>query len=563
MITFDEWLITKSSFRKEIIDNAVLVANTQGITLSQAIEESSFVTEEEFLSNLASYYGTEFLPAEVVLENMDRGLLDQIPPEIIKDYRFIPYRLEGAALYLLVSSVYSVRNAEIMASNHIMCEYVVPVYVTKSDLDALTDKFYTKAVIEEKRISETDDVIYSHYNLYDLNSSMNDSYVSRIIAEMITTAIDNDVSDIHIAPEKDDVSIRFRKDGVMFVYTNFRNKVLLKRLVTRIKTMSQLKIEHDREAQSGHFSITHNDKEVNIRVSVLPTIHGVEKITLRILDQSAVGLSINNLYFSPKNQQIFKKLTHNPQGIILITGPTGSGKTTTLYTALKSIASEKINIVTLEDPVEYQLGEYIVQTQYNPEIGMGFATIFREVLRQDPDVILVGEIRDKETAKVAIEASNTGHLVFSTLHTNNALGAITRLSEMGIKSFDLSDSLLAVVAQRLVRRVCPKCGIPHDYVLSKEDKDFFNTTEDVVHGIKVSEIGCPVCRYTGYKGRVPVHEILVIDEEISLMLAEGVVGKGLHEYINNSMKMPKLSDDAFEKLKNGFTTLDEIHRVLG
>ena len=563
MITFDEWLATSDCIEKEIIENAILTANTQGVALSQALEESPYVTEEQFLTLCAKYYGTEFMSAENVLEDLDKDLLDKISPETVKDYNFIPYRLEGPALYLLVSSLYSVRNAEIMASNNIKCEYVVPIYVKNSDLAALIDKFYTKAVIEEKGIGDLNEGVYSNYNSYDLNTSMNDSYVSRVIAEMIKTAIDNDISDIHIAPEKDDVSIRFRKDGVMFVYTNFKNKTLLKRLVTRIKTLSQLKIEQDREAQSGHFSISHNNKEVNIRVSVLPTIHGIEKITLRILDQSSMGLAINNLYLSPQNKKLFEKLTHNPQGIILITGPTGSGKTTTLYTALKSIASEKINIVTLEDPVEYQLGEYIVQTQYNPEIGMDFAAIFHEVLRQDPDVILVGEIRDRETAKVAIEASNTGHLVFSTLHTNNAIGAITRLSEMGIKPYDLSDSLLAVMAQRLVRRVCPKCGIPHDYVLSEDDKIFFNTSEDVVHGIKVSEIGCPVCRYTGYKGRVPVHELLVVNEEISLMLAEGMVGRSLHDYVNNILKMPKMCDDAYEKLKDGVTTLEEIHRVLG
>lgn len=563
MITFNDWLLTDSDISKDILAQVELDANTQGVSLSEALENSPLVSEELYLKNVAKYYDTKFMTADVILKEMDKSLLEMVTPEMVKEYNFIPFRLDGPSLQIIVSSVYSVRNAEMIASSRISCEYVIPIYATKNDVEALIDKFYTKAIISDDSVVDIDESMYGNYNRYDLNSSANDSYVNRIIADMICTAIDNAVSDIHIAPEKDEVSIRFRKDGVLSEYSIFKNKALLRRMVAKIKTMSQLKMEETREAQSGHFSIEHNGSEVNFRVSVLPTIHGIEKITLRILNQNALGLTIDNMYFNDTIKKDFLKTIRKPQGIILITGPTGSGKTTTLYTALKTIACPEVNVVTLEDPVEYQLGEYIVQSQYNPEIGMDFAAILKEVLRQDPDVILIGEIRDRETAKIAIEASNTGHLVFSTLHTNNAVGAITRLSEMGIDAFNLSDSLLAVMAQRLVRRVCPKCGIPHDYILSQDDKELLGTDEDIVSGMRINEVGCPVCGYSGYKGRIPIHEFLVVDDAVRLMLSEGSTGKEFRNYIDNTLKVPKMNVDAFGKLKNGLTTMDEIHRVLG
>ena len=563
MITFNDWLLTDSDISKDILAQVELDANTQGVSLSEALENSPLVSEELYLKNVAKYYDTKFMTADVILKEMDKSLLEMVTPEMVKEYNFIPFRLDGPSLQIIVSSVYSVRNAEMIASSRISCEYVIPIYATKNDVEALIDKFYTKAIISDDSVVDIDESMYGNYNRYDLNNSANDSYVNRIIADMICTAIDNAVSDIHIAPEKDEVSIRFRKDGVLSEYSIFKNKALLRRMVAKIKTMSQLKMEETREAQSGHFSIEHNGSEVNFRVSVLPTIHGIEKITLRILNQNALGLTIDNMYFNDTIKKDFLKTIRKPQGIILITGPTGSGKTTTLYTALKTIACPEVNVVTLEDPVEYQLGEYIVQSQYNPEIGMDFAAILKEVLRQDPDVILIGEIRDRETAKIAIEASNTGHLVFSTLHTNNAVGAITRLSEMGIDSFNLSDSLLAVMAQRLVRRVCPKCGIPHDYILSQDDKELLGTDEDIVSGMRINEVGCPVCGYSGYKGRIPIHEFLVVDDAVRLMLSEGSTGKEFRNYIDNTLKVPKMNVDAFGKLKNGLTTMDEIHRVLG
>lgn len=564
MISFNDWLLTESGLSKDILAHVELDANTQGIPFSEALEKSHLISEEDYLRCVAKYYNTDFLPAETILKNLDKTLLDKLTPEMVKENSFIPYRMEGQALYIIVSSMYAVRNAEVVASGQISCEYVEPIYTIQADLEALIDKFYTKAVIEDLSITDIEDSGFESDSRYDLSGNVNDSYIGRIISEMITTAIDNNVSDIHIAPEKDDVSIRFRKDGVLFEYSRFKNKALLRRIVIKIKSMSQLKIEQSREIQDGSFSVFYNNIEVNIRVSILPTIHGIEKIVLRVLNKNAVPLKLENMYFiDKKKEEVFVKIIHKPQGIILFTGPTGSGKSTALYTTLNEIASPEINIVTLEDPVEYQIGNYIVQSQYNPDVGMDFPTILKGVLRQDPDVILIGEIRDKETAQIAIEASNTGHLVFSTLHTNSAIGAITRLAEMGVNPFNLADSLLAVMAQRLVRRVCPKCGLLHDYHLNKEEQAMFHTHETVIHGMRASEVGCPVCGYSGYKGRIPIHELLVIDDKTRELLSEGITGQQLRNHVDNVLQMPKMSVDAYEKMKIGLVTLDEIHRVLG
>ena len=561
MLTFDEWVKKTGVFSQGVIANIDAYATEKMIPFSDALIASGTLSEEEYLKLLAKFNNTDFLTAAEVLEQLDEQLLDLIPPDKARELCFMPFKMEDSVLKILVNDGSS-RQAEAYAASAIMCNYVVPVYLLKEELDAFLDRFYLKADLSDAiGLGELDNyAIQANYSTIDLEES--DSVISRILNEMIKAAIENTVSDIHIAPEETGVSIRFRKDGILAEYASFDNQVLLKRLINKIKTSAGLKIEESRKTQSGHYSATYKGNTVNFRVSTLPTIHGIEKVTLRLLDQQALNLSIENMRFRPDIKESFLRIIKKPQGIFLLTGPTGSGKTTTLYTALAAIASPEISIVTLEDPPEFQLGKHIVQSQVNRGIDMDFAALLREVLRQDPDVILVGEIRDIETAQIAVQAANTGHLVFSTLHTNDSVAAVTRLIEMGVHTYNIADSLLAVMGQRLVRRVCPNCRVPHDCILTKEDKLMLHTEDDKFSGYVANKKGCSVCRYTGYAGRIPVHELFMVDDEVRRMLAEGKTSVDIRQY-TSSMQMKTLAEDAYIKAKDGHTTIDEIRRVIG
>lgn len=561
MLTFDEWIRKQNVLSKEVIEMVDSYATEKSLSFSESLVESGTLTEEEYLKLLAKFNSTEFLDAEKIISQFDESLVKLIPPEKARELYFVPFKLEDNVLKILVNDASS-RQAEAYAASAIMCNYVIPVYTLKSELDALLDKYFLKANLNNAvELGEFNDYVASA-NYETVNLEESDSIISRILNEMIKAAIENNVSDIHIAPEEDGVSIRFRRDGILTEYSSFNNKVLLQRLVNKIKTSANLKIEESRKTQSGHYSATYKGNTVNFRVSTLPTIHGIEKVTLRLLDQQALNLSIENMRFRPDIREKFLRLIRKPQGIFLITGPTGSGKTTTLYTALATIASPEINIVTLEDPAEYQLGKHIVQSQINHNIGMDFAAMLREVLRQDPDVILVGEIRDLETAEIAVQAANTGHLVFSTLHTNDAISAVTRLIEIGVHTYNIADSLLAVMAQRLVRRVCPNCRVSYEYHLTEEDKEVLKTDDDVFQGYTTSKIGCAICKYSGYAGRIPVHELFIIDDNVKQMLAEGKTTVDIRKYAK-SIQMKTLGEDAYIKAKEGLTTIQEIRRVIG
>lgn len=562
MLTFDEWIKQQNILSKETIDVIDSYATEKMLSFTESLTASGILSEEDYLKLLAKFNNSEFLVTQQIIGQIDEELIPLIPPEKARELGFVPFKMEDKVLKILVNDASS-RQAENYAQSVIItCNFVVPVYTLKNELEALLDKYYLKANLNNTaELGElTDYTTSANYNTINLEES--DSVISRILNEMIKAAIENTVSDIHIAPEEKGVSIRFRKDGILTEYASFSNMVLLQRLVNKIKTSASLKIEESRKTQSGHYSATYRGNTVNFRVSTMPTIYGIEKVTLRLLDQQALNLSIDNMKFREEIKERFLKLIHKPQGIILITGPTGSGKTTTLYTALATIASPEINIVTLEDPAEYQLGKHIVQTQINHNIGMNFAAMLREVLRQDPDVILVGEIRDKETADIAVQAANTGHLVFSTLHTNDAVSAVTRLIEIGVHTYNISDSLLAVMAQRLVRRVCPNCRVPHQYSLNDEDREILKTTDKILDGYTTSKLGCSVCRYTGYAGRIPVHELLLIDNTVKDMLAEGKTTVDIRKY-TQSIGMKTLGEDAYIKAKEGLTTIEEIRRVIG
>jgi type IV pilus assembly protein PilB len=361
-------------------------------------------------------------------------------------------------------------------------------------------------------------------------------------------------SDIHIEPQKDDVSVRFRVDGVLRRFSSLPKSVCLP-VISRIKILSRLDITQRRKPQDGRIPFVSEKKHMDLRVSTYPTIFG-EKIVIRILDLSKAQLKPGDLGMPSLVQTKFNQLIQRPHGMILVTGPTGSGKTTTLYAALNSINAEGTNIVTIEDPVEYQL-DHTNQANVDEKSGLTFADALRSILRQDPDIILVGEIRDTETAQLAIRATLTGHLVFSTLHTRDSAGAITRLLNMEVEPFLISSSLLCVLAQRLVRVICPQCKYsyhPPENIL--KDLNMEKKEEVVLYQGR----GCPDCDNTGYKGRVAIYELLVPNPEIFEM----IMVKASAEQIKNALSktgMKTLLDDGLEKVREGITTIDEVMRV--
>ncbi|WP_114785863.1 type II secretion system ATPase GspE [Vibrio tetraodonis] len=387
----------------------------------------------------------------------------------------------------------------------------------------------------------------------DLLESDDDAPIIKLINAMLGEAIKEGASDIHIETFEKALSIRFRIDGVLRDVLSPSRK-LAPLLVSRVKVMAKLDIAEKRIPQDGRISLRIGGRAVDVRVSTMPSSHG-ERVVMRLLDKNATRLDLHSLGMTPENHANFRTMIERPHGIILVTGPTGSGKSTTLYAGLQELNSNERNILTVEDPIEFDI-DGIGQTQVNPKVDMTFARGLRAILRQDPDVVMVGEIRDLETAQIAVQASLTGHLVMSTLHTNTAVGAITRLRDMGIEPFLISSSLLGVLAQRLVRTLCSECKEP--YQADKETKKLFELNEqDELTLFKPK--GCEHCNNKGYRGRTGIHELLVVDEQVQESIhseaGEQAIEKVIRQYT------PSIRQDGLSKVRNGITSLEEVMRV--
>ncbi len=390
----------------------------------------------------------------------------------------------------------------------------------------------------------------------DLMDSTSEAPIIRLVNYTIAQAVKNRASDIHIEPYQDELRVRYRIDGILYDYLS-PPKRTHSAIVSRVKVMSNLNIAEKRLPQDGRVQIKIGGREIDIRVSIIPTFHG-ERIVLRLLDKRGGFLTLEELGFSEQRREVIDRIIHYPHGIVLVTGPTGSGKTTSLYAALSSINSSDKNIITVEDPIEYQL-KGVGQIQVSPKIGLTFASGLRSILRHDPDVIMVGEIRDLETVQMAIQASLTGHLVFSTLHTNDAVGAMTRLVDMGVEPFLITSSLIAVIAQRLARSVCPHCSEkyqPPSAILQQIGLDLATTDgKQLVRGR-----GCDKCFNTGYRGRTGIFEILIVDDELRREILSGADSVTIGKMARDK-GLVTLRDDGIQKALAGLTTLEEVLRV--
>ncbi|WP_163932261.1 type II secretion system ATPase GspE [Paraferrimonas sp. SM1919] len=388
----------------------------------------------------------------------------------------------------------------------------------------------------------------------DLLESEDDAPIIRLINALLSEAIKEEASDIHIETYEQQLIVRFRVDGVLREVLR-PNRKLSNLLVSRIKVMAKLDIAEKRVPQDGRISLRIGGRAVDLRVSTMPSSHG-ERVVLRLLDKNAGRLVLKQLGMSDSIRQEFNALIRKPHGIILVTGPTGSGKSTTLYAGINEINCRDLNILTVEDPIEYDI-EGIGQTQVNTKVDMTFARGLKAILRQDPDVVMVGEIRDLETGAIAVQASLTGHLVMSTLHTNTASGSITRLQDMGVEPFLVSSSLLGVLAQRLIRTLCPTCKLPH--VADAGERELLGCSDDEGEVIIYRANGCEECNQHGYKGRTGIHELLVVDETVRQLIHDGGGEMAIEKYIRT--QTPSIRQDGCSKVLAGQTTLEEVMRV--
>ncbi|WP_341356680.1 ATPase, T2SS/T4P/T4SS family [Rossellomorea sp. y25] len=514
--------------------------------LGDAILQKGYITEQQLIEVLEFQLGIPHV--SLFRYPFDPKLFHLIPKEVAKRNLIIPLKKEGDKLFVAMADPMDFYTTEDLRLSTGF--YIETSIATKDDILRSISKYYDM----DESFEELKGVGNERHPLEDEALTDQDSPIAKLVNQLLSNAMTQKASDIHIDPQETKVHIRYRVDGILRTDRSLP-KHMQSMLTARIKIMSQLDITEHRVPQDGRIKTNIDFRPIDLRVSTLPTVYG-EKIVLRILDLSSSLNDLGQLGFNSLNLKRFQDLIDRPTGIVLITGPTGSGKSSTLYAALNKLNSEEVNIITVEDPVEYQL-EGVNQIQVNTNVGLTFATGLRSILRQDPNIIMVGEIRDRETAEVAIRASLTGHLVLSTIHTNDSLSTVTRLIDMGVEPFLVATSVSGIVAQRLVRKVCRDCA--QEEIPTVREKEIFGrrgmTIEKVIRGR-----GCASCNMTGYKGRMAIHEVLVVNDEMKRIIMNNESLSTLREVANNH-KTIFLLDDGLFKVKQGLTTTEEILRV--
>jgi type IV pilus assembly protein PilB len=492
---------------------------------------------------------------------IDPEVISLFDEKIARKYKMIPlFKIKKALTVAMADPL------DIFALDNVkgMIEFEIePVIASEQSIVKAIDRFfgakdYIQEMVGEVEKDEEKDLTPDKEPLiHEAEEVAEDKPIIKIVNSVIAQAVQEEASDIHIEPEKDNLRIRFRVDGFLYDVSTLPKKYHLP-IISRIKIQAKLDIGEKRKPQDGKIHLSWGNKKVDLRISTYPVIYG-EKMAIRILDLSKAKVKLEQIGLSDENLEKYQEIIKGGTGIVLVTGPTGSGKTTTLYATLNYINSGELNITTIEDPIEYQL-ENINQGQVDEKAGITFPVALRTILRQDPDVIMVGEIRDRETAELAIQAALTGHLVLSTLHTNDAAGAVTRLLNMGLEPFLLSSTIKGVIAQRLVRLVCPKCRKliqPNPEVLEKMDYEGETENLNLYQGE-----GCSFCRNSGYKGRLGIFELLVNNDRISELIANKSPSYIIKEEATKAGMIP-LNQDALSKVLKGQTTLEEIVRVIG
>jgi len=512
-----------------------------------------FASEDDITQALAVQFNLPVLRLDGIKIKPDA--LDLVTETMAKKFLIVPVFRIDQELTLAISDPTDIHILDIVRSETGF--RVIPVISPYSDILKAIEKYYLRKVESPVMdvVRETEHAEISRAEIEELKRAGVDLPIVKIVDRLLIEAIEDNVSDIHVEPREANLAVRFRVDGIMHEFSTYPLNIH-PAVVSRIKILSSLDISERQKPQDGRIQIKIADKEIDIRVSTLPALHG-EKVVMRLLNRAAVRVKIADLGFSERNLELFSSMIREPYGIVLVTGPTGSGKTTTLYAAVNEINSVEKNIITVEDPVEYQI-PMINQVQVNPKKDVTFANALRSILRQDPDIIMIGEIRDPETASIAAESALTGHLVLSTLHTNDAPSSIIRLIDMGVEPFLLSPSLLGVIAQRLVRKICSGCR--EEYTPSSAELLAIGLDPSIEDLSFAKGVGCEKCKHTGYKGRTGIHEILPVDDTVREMITNRA-SLGILRSAAAEKGFRDLRFDGLRKVISGITTSEELLRV--
>jgi general secretion pathway protein E len=548
-----EILVEEGLATADVVAHALARAEKSGERIGEVLVSMGMVSSEDVLRAVAHQRGLAYLSRDELPSPLP--VIKNLSPKYLRQYAVCPVSVEGSLLTVATADPLNPLIADDLRQST-----GLDVKLVVSHPEAITeaiDRTYEGVATPLQRIVEgmdEDRTVEADEDVNHLRDMAFEAPVVRLVNLLVENAIDSGASDIHIEPFEDTLRIRYRIDGILFEQEAPPRR-LQAAVTSRIKIMAEMNIAERRLPQDGRIRVTLHGRRVDIRVSTMPTVHG-ESIVMRLLDRSSVFLPLERLGFGATMLKRFERLITLPHGIVLVTGPTGSGKTTTLYGSLDKINSPDRKILTVEDPVEYQL-KGVNQIPVKPKIGLTFAAGLRHIVRQDPDVILVGEIRDLETAEIAIQAALTGHLVFSTLHTNDAPGAITRLQDMGVESFLLSSVLEGVLAQRLVRRICEVC----------READVPSAGDLHALGVRVDAPvklfrgrGCSECRGTGYRGRTAIYELFEITEEVRSLTLRRVSTREIRRHAIES-GMVTLRLDGWARAQEGVTTVDEVMRV--
>jgi len=549
-------LLEKGIIKPSELEQALQMQKDLHKPLGEVLIQMGYCTWDDIVKALAEQYEIQACVGEVKLnEEFIRGF----PKDVINELKIVPIDEKDGKIIVGISNVYDIpvikRRLKFKLGKEVdFC--LMPPSVFETLYNNIQHGITSGIMVEEIGEIVTQQQAIEEEAAPSV-AEQEETPVVKLVSNIVNHAIELEASDIHIEPQRRNVVVRYRVDGVLRKITEYPRNMHAA-VVSRIKILSGLDIVERRLPQDGKFFIKRDEEQFDLRVSTMPSVHG-EKVVMRLLKVSSSKKKLEDLGYSPYNFERIQKLIEHPYGIILVTGPTGSGKSTTLVAVINSLNSEDVNIVTAEDPVEYTV-EGITQCQVNAEIGLTFAKYLRAFLRQDPDIIMVGEIRDKETAQLAVEASLTGHLVLSTLHTNTAAGAIDRLVNMGIEPSLISASLIGVMGQRLVRRVCSKCKVERE--LPERFKELAKKLFPEMRPIQYVGEGCPACNNTGYKGRTAVAEVLIVNDEMRRLIQKDASTLELDRAARKNGMISMFQDGLYKTLR-GETTIEEVLAIVG
>lgn len=552
-----QMLIGRDLITSDQLEAGLREQKKHGGYIGENLIKLGFLTEDQFYPVLSEQLGIEFLKLREI--SIPAEVIKAVPAKFASHYKFMPVSLEGDLLTIGVTDPLAIL---MMDDIKLVIGYQIrPVFSTEEDIATSIKKYYGIGADTIEKIISTapkeEDGGLNIEKTQDIGEMAEDASIIKFVNQILLQAYRDNATDIHIEPFEDELKIRYRIDGILYDATIPPSiKHFQSAIVSRVKIMSSMNIAERRLPQDGRIKVKVGTEDLDLRVSILPTPHG-ETVDIRILS-TAMLYDLASLGFLKKDLEIIDTIIRKPHGIIFVTGPTGSGKTTTLYSCLNKINTKEKKILTIEDPIEYQL-KGITQIQVQPKIGLTFAIGLRSMLRHDPDIMMVGEVRDYETAEIAIRVSLTGHLVFSTLHTNDAAGGVTRLLDMGVEPYLVASSVECFVAQRLIRLICDKCRVKmKPYPTLAEE---FNIKQDELDKITLyTGKGCDECKFTGYKGRTAIYEIMVINEALRSMVLRRVSADQIKDKAV-SMGMRTLRDDGLVKIKQGLTTPEEVLRV--